>query len=611
MRALPLLSPRRRDLLMDALRPPSGYELDRAVGTCFSLDLNSALLVPLAFALFDWESSEEGEGDPAAVLAAAQTQAEKMSIYCEAGRIAPAVRAPKVIAYLEGSLRTVVPPSRGAFHPKVWVLRFTPSDDGGDAHHRVLCLSRNLTFDRSWDTIVRLEQAPQGEIKDTKPLVRFLRYLDELSPSEHARELAASVAKVAFVPPAGFDGLALRPLLPGKEDDPLVDGGDRLLIVSPFIDQARLEKLASRWNRLELASRPETLDRVEPEVLNSLAGVFAFDSLDQAEPTPTADERVAEAIGLSGLHAKIHCGSSGSDGLLLIGSANSTTAAFERNVEFCVELRGPAGRIGPKRLIEERKDGSTLRALLQPYPVGHEVTEKSEQERELERLDEIRRELAALRLVLHVRREGADGPWTATLRANRRPPSLKGGDSLRCWPVTLSPGSAAQVSDDRKLGTFTFQSLANVIPLFTFALTARMKGVPEVRFTLLTALLGDVKGRLEAVFGETLRDPERFVRFLLLLLASGRDDDPGLISELGTSSGNGARGGESAFDFQIPLLESLVRAFARDPGRLAAFRTAIRHLRSAQRHGVTVPEGLLEVWEPVEAALAAREVPDR
>jgi hypothetical protein len=40
---------------MELLRPPLDCQLDFAVGTTYSLDLLSALMLPLSFAFFDWE----------------------------------------------------------------------------------------------------------------------------------------------------------------------------------------------------------------------------------------------------------------------------------------------------------------------------------------------------------------------------------------------------------------------------------------------------------------------------------------------------------------------------------------------------------------------------
>ena len=62
-----MLRPDERQHLLELLRPPAGCKLDVAVGTTYSLDLISALMLPLSFAFFDWEH-EDGElvADPLA-----------------------------------------------------------------------------------------------------------------------------------------------------------------------------------------------------------------------------------------------------------------------------------------------------------------------------------------------------------------------------------------------------------------------------------------------------------------------------------------------------------------------------------------------------------------
>ncbi len=78
-----------RQLLLDALRPPAGYALDRAVGTTYSLDLMSLLVAPLAFALFDREASDGRlVADPIALLEAVRRNADRIDIFCQAGQIA-------------------------------------------------------------------------------------------------------------------------------------------------------------------------------------------------------------------------------------------------------------------------------------------------------------------------------------------------------------------------------------------------------------------------------------------------------------------------------------------------------------------------------------------
>jgi len=147
-----------------------------------------------------------------------QTYASRMTLYCERGRIAAAAKVPSVVNYLdEATLQPVAPPRDGSFHPKLWVLRFSSNEDE-TLIHRVLCLSRNLTFDRSWDTILRLEETEArakggGSSRQAAPLVEFLTKLNSMASSEHARSLARSLRNVSFRAPKGFERLTFCPMV--------------------------------------------------------------------------------------------------------------------------------------------------------------------------------------------------------------------------------------------------------------------------------------------------------------------------------------------------------------------------------------------------------------
>ena len=68
---------------------------------------------------------------------------------------------------------STAPTPRRIFHPKVWVLRFRGLDDS--ALHRVLVLSRNLTFDRCWDTMLRIDEDTDAQsLVDVSPLADFV-----------------------------------------------------------------------------------------------------------------------------------------------------------------------------------------------------------------------------------------------------------------------------------------------------------------------------------------------------------------------------------------------------------------------------------------------------
>jgi hypothetical protein len=180
---------------MELLRPPVGCKLDIAVGTTYSLDLISALMLPLSFAFFDWEHAD-GEliADPLALLEALRRYGDRFTIFCQSGQIKLPPQHQPLVTFLEPCIYDVEPPDPdGVFHPKVWALRFV---DDGTIRYRVLCLSRNLTFDRCWDTVVALD----GELTDREnaiaanhPLGDFIEALPLMAqcPVPRARRASA------------------------------------------------------------------------------------------------------------------------------------------------------------------------------------------------------------------------------------------------------------------------------------------------------------------------------------------------------------------------------------------------------------------------------------
>ena len=71
-----------RTQLFDALRPPDEYQLDRAVGTTFSLDLLALLTIPLAFTFWsDIDETGQLGKDPLALLHGVRKVADRLCIF--------------------------------------------------------------------------------------------------------------------------------------------------------------------------------------------------------------------------------------------------------------------------------------------------------------------------------------------------------------------------------------------------------------------------------------------------------------------------------------------------------------------------------------------------
>ena len=77
-----MLTPRSRRLLFEALRPPAGHSLSRAIGTSYTLDLMALLTAPLAFTFFDHDDGRP-IADPLALLQAVRSNADRIHINCK------------------------------------------------------------------------------------------------------------------------------------------------------------------------------------------------------------------------------------------------------------------------------------------------------------------------------------------------------------------------------------------------------------------------------------------------------------------------------------------------------------------------------------------------
>lgn len=264
-----------RLVLTSSLTAPPGYTLDRALILTYSLDLSTLMALPAHLVLGDDASREELLSRPAALLEALHRARERLLVFCQRG----AMHAPRhehiLFSLLEPVIREVQAPHGGAFHPKVWLLRFVPADPKGRVQLRLLVGSRNLTMDRSWDLAVTLEGevhgSPQASHRALAELLGWLTQHGETSPDEHVwlESLRAEVRRVRWEVPPPWDEVEVEVLglQPRSWSPPFAPErrADSLLVVSPFLDADALRHLAkSSRAPLTVVSTPEALDAIPP-----------------------------------------------------------------------------------------------------------------------------------------------------------------------------------------------------------------------------------------------------------------------------------------------------------------------------------------------------------
>lgn len=581
-----MLPPDARAALTEQLRPPPGFELTRGVATTFTLDLTSALMAPLSFA-----SHRLGSGqDPISIMEAVRAAADRLDIFCQAGQMTVPAKASDLVAFLEPMIHPVRPPRAGRlFHPKVWLLEFS---DGADTAFRLICTSRNLTADRSWDVVVRLDGTRGSRIsKENAPLRDLVNALPQWAIGElpatrveRIIALADSLRYAEWEHPDDVRDVAFHLLgLPGKKHS--VDfNGARHLVIAPFCNDDGLKTVISSETReAQVVSRVEDLDRLDSETVDWLGAMYVLDELAGLEDED--EQQDASADLLVGLHAKTYIVERGHQAHVYLGSANATGAAFTGNVEFLVELVGTKSKLGIDSLVGEK---GSIRTLLAEYDAEGGRAPTPDEEADY-RLQQALRTLAAVPLNAQV--EPQDDGYTLVVTAGS---SLKAPAGFRTVVELLTrQGDAHELSDPVHV-EFTKLDLVEITPFLVLRMTDERGAT---RSTVVRAQLsGDPPQRRDEILARQVDTPEKFLRFLALLLAlSGERGLISMIDDGGAGAGSWSAGTSGVF-------ETLVRALA---GRLNALDDVARlvnRLRESEHGRDVLPQGFDDLWQQVWSA---------
>lgn len=599
------LAPDTRVLLSDALRPPAGYTVDIAVGTTYSMNLTALLLAPLAFAMHDHTGEDIDAIDPVRVLEAVRRYAEATTVFCQAGAIHVPRAYQRILAFVEDAVVEVMPPREGAiFHPKIWALRFV--NEANQALHRVIILSRNLTFDRSWDTALVLDEQGGGAI-EAQPMADFLSKLPDLAlrrpmPEERLKQvhdLAASLTKAQLAVPDSFHAGQLVPVGLGGATWPFPERAKRLLAISPFLTSSAVTALAGVADERTLVSRPAALEGVGGDTLNGWVTKVLQPLVESEDPSNAEDgaEETAQVSGFlearEGLHAKTFVVDlTGGQSAVITGSANLTSFPWGGNVEFDCVLRGPTRVCGVDAVLAGKEGAPGFDQVLMSYNVVSDAGEQDEALETAYRLEAFHQALASSGPELRITSlEG--GEVTATLELAV---PLDPVGSTILWPASLK--KAVFAAPLASSVTWRF-SPDHITPFIAIETTAGEGPARATRACVLKAMLvGDVHNRRQDAVFAILASKEAVLRYLLLLLGDPRYESllaggAEEVSERWNFDGHGAGGQDFA------LFEPLVRATGRDSAALSRVASLMTELRARPEGQQFVPEGFDDLWDVV------------
>ena len=390
----------------EALRPPEGYSVAFAVGTTYSLDLRALLgmCIPLGLG---FEPEALDAINPVSLFAALNQLQGKLAIYCDKGSMRADVPVNKqtsgLLMLLEGMVHQVNVNWRrkdalSSFHPKVWVVEYR-ARSRKDSFFRLMVMSRNLTFDTSWDVVVSLDGHPGETNRCSEHVAEFLEFLadgnaqtstdrdDTRKRGSHTarvRRLAESIRGVEFdIDKSNFsamDFLSFGPqseqavtLMDAHKSDLMTWRWRSVLVVSPFLSGSHDSPLCAMVRhrsggsgRYVLLSREDSLNELSNEVRASYECFCPAPSLADVE---LDGEGGVDASNYSNLHAKLYfTQDTGGGRRLWVGSLNASRNGTYNNIEALIVLSVKKGHLSFNQVLKPLiGDGGKDAAPFTPY----------------------------------------------------------------------------------------------------------------------------------------------------------------------------------------------------------------------------------------------------
>lgn len=364
----------------EVLMPPAGYKFEKAVGTTYSLNLETLTAISISLGLVE-DTDSELIRNPISMLLALQKVSDKITLFCEAGQIKRPSKPNALCSLLERMVVTVKLPfdrkinRYPSFHPKMWLVEYKNKE--GDLKYRLVVMSRNMTFDHNWDVACALDgYISENEDSDSDNIALFLdflkRQIDNKSSvsSNHIRDIdyfIKALETIKFECDERFSTFSFLPLGIGEmsydmnSDELFTERFDDLIVMSPFISGSVIQGFnsssmadagASRiliTRKAELSSIADGQasnfdvyvmkdDIVDGESVISDGENIEVDQDDDNTTDANVDEVSSDEVYRQDIHAKLYLRRVGRSVDLYLGSMNASYAALHSNVETVLYL---------------------------------------------------------------------------------------------------------------------------------------------------------------------------------------------------------------------------------------------------------------------------------
>jgi hypothetical protein len=592
----------------EILAPPAGYDLDFAVGTTYSLDLDALVGASLALGLSE-EMDSVLMNNPVFLLEALRRTGDRVALFCEGGQILKPNRVTSLFMLLEKMVFSVTMPKRRthaaypSFHPKFWLIRYRNEEK--ESVYRVVVLSRNLTFDRSWDITYYMDGRVKEHITDkNEPLRDFLRFLatqtsaDENGKSKR-KEIRALIRELPFVhfEPAEkefrdfeFIPSGIKRAAGGHyrfdETDLFQDTFHEILIMSPFLSSSIIRDFNDRnaispiqGSRYMLITREMSLRRLNPEDISNFRIYTMKDKIIDGE-TAISEENIETKR--QDIHAKLYMKNKSSNSDLYIGSLNATHNAVHCNVEFMLRLNAKKYYLNMDKLTASLFSSDEENNPFQEITLDNAIIDDDDDETNA--LDAVIKEINRSKPRAVVQ-EDVDEFFSVNVDFT----SL----DLKDFTVQVKPLFSNRSADFAENIVFTKLRLMQLSKFYVVSVSDDKRTIERI---IVIPTDGLPENRENAIVTSIVKDKDSFYRYIAFLL----DDDPILTAlEIGMPEGCGT-GSSNRTAYEMPALyEKLLQTAANNPRKFKD----IEQLMNTISEDDIVPEDFKELYDTFKKAV--------
>mgnify|MGYP003290181728 CR=1 FL=1 len=552
------------------LTPPAGFQLDFAVGTTYSLDLDALVGACIALGLSE-ETDSALLNNPICLLEALRSTGDKVALFCESGQIhLPNNVTPLYVLLEKMVFQVTTRKHRGisrypSFHPKFWLLRYV--NDEKEIMYRVAVLSRNLTFDRSWDVTFCMDGWVTDDITDkNEPVCDFLSYLSNFAGDKKLaiRRMMRELPYVQFeLDSKEFHDFDFIPVGVKAQDGsyhnitdyPLFsDSFHEVLIMSPFLSNGIIKDFNNRnpyinHSEYMLITRAMSLNRLKAADCSNFKIYTLKDAVVDGESLISEENAT---VLQQDIHAKVYMVRKYSDVDLYLGSLNASHNAIHGNVEFMIRLRSKNRYLNLEKLSEQIFCGPVDAASnpFQQVTLAQEATDTEAAETQ-NLLDGVIKELA---------------------RNNPHADIVDCGDTFEAhihigifqtpYQIQISPLLSNKRADLSEEVVFAGLSLTQLSEFYKVTVSDSGTSITRVLMIPTTNMPDD---REKAIVSGVISDKHCFYQYISFLL--GDDHMLSSLESMELQKEGGSRSRSTGYQLP-PLYEKMLQTAATNPAKL-------------------------------------------